>query len=269
MPVSSQPENPPEPPEPLGDAPSRQADDVVIIGAGPAGLTAAFELGRLGKICTVLEADDEVGGISRTTERDGWRFDIGGTASSPRSRSSRISGTRSCPGRTSCSGPACHASTTRASTTTTRSNRSMRCATWACGVFALRRVLRLGPGPPAQGPGHFRGLGGGEVRVEALPALLQDLHREGVGLPRLTAPSRLGRATHQEPQPLQRREERPVPEERPARDHHPHRPVRVPPPRPGHDVGALPGQGRSGRLEGAHAGRRSTASATRAAVPLP
>ena len=78
MPVSSQPENPPEPPEPLGDAPSRQADDVVIIGAGPAGLTAAYELGRLGKICTVLEADDEVGGISRTTERDGWRFDIGG-----------------------------------------------------------------------------------------------------------------------------------------------------------------------------------------------
>ena len=32
----------------------------------------------MGKICTVLEGDDEVGGISRTTERDGWRFDIGG-----------------------------------------------------------------------------------------------------------------------------------------------------------------------------------------------
>ena len=78
MPDLSPPENPPEPPEALGDAPSRRADDVVIIGAGPAGLTAAFELGRLGKICTVLEADDEVGGISRTTERDGWRFDIGG-----------------------------------------------------------------------------------------------------------------------------------------------------------------------------------------------
>ena len=68
----------PNRPRRLGDAPHRQADDVVIIGAGPAGLTAAFELGRLGKTCTVLEADDEVGGISRTTERDGWRFDIGG-----------------------------------------------------------------------------------------------------------------------------------------------------------------------------------------------
>ena len=80
MPVPFQPDdNVPEPAVPLGDAPSsQQADDVVIIGAGPAGLTAAFELARLGKTCTVLEADDKVGGISRTTERDGWRFDIGG-----------------------------------------------------------------------------------------------------------------------------------------------------------------------------------------------
>jgi protoporphyrinogen oxidase len=54
------------------------ADNVVVIGAGPAGLTAAFELARTGRSCTVLEADDVVGGISRTVERDGWRFDIGG-----------------------------------------------------------------------------------------------------------------------------------------------------------------------------------------------
>ena len=54
------------------------ATDVVIIGAGPAGLTAAYELGRYGRRATVLESDDQVGGISRTVERDGWRFDIGG-----------------------------------------------------------------------------------------------------------------------------------------------------------------------------------------------
>jgi protoporphyrinogen oxidase len=52
--------------------------NVVIIGAGPAGLTAAYELGRRGETAIVLEADTVVGGISRTVERDGWRFDIGG-----------------------------------------------------------------------------------------------------------------------------------------------------------------------------------------------
>ena len=52
--------------------------DVVIIGAGPAGLTAAFQLHKAGAASTVLEGTDQVGGISRTVERDGWRFDIGG-----------------------------------------------------------------------------------------------------------------------------------------------------------------------------------------------
>jgi protoporphyrinogen oxidase len=56
-----------------GDAP-----DVVIIGAGPAGLTAAYEMGKKGAVATILESDTVVGGISRTVERDGWRFDIGG-----------------------------------------------------------------------------------------------------------------------------------------------------------------------------------------------
>src|SRR5437762_4548215 len=52
---------------------------VVIIGAGPAGLTAAYILAtRYGIESTILESDSQVGGISRTVERDGWRFDIGG-----------------------------------------------------------------------------------------------------------------------------------------------------------------------------------------------
>ncbi len=51
---------------------------VVIIGAGPAGLTAAYKLANAGVSSTVVEADTVVGGISRTAERDGWRFDIGG-----------------------------------------------------------------------------------------------------------------------------------------------------------------------------------------------
>jgi protoporphyrinogen oxidase len=51
---------------------------VVIIGAGPAGLTSAYMLMKRGHTSVVLESDDVVGGISRTVERDGWRFDIGG-----------------------------------------------------------------------------------------------------------------------------------------------------------------------------------------------
>ena len=52
--------------------------EIVVIGAGPAGLTAAYVLSKRGVTATVLEADTVVGGISRTAERDGWRFDIGG-----------------------------------------------------------------------------------------------------------------------------------------------------------------------------------------------
>jgi protoporphyrinogen oxidase len=60
------------------NTPTTSPGDVVVIGAGPAGLTAAYELGKRGATCTVVESDDVVGGISRTVVRDGWRFDIGG-----------------------------------------------------------------------------------------------------------------------------------------------------------------------------------------------
>lgn len=51
----------------------------VIIGAGPAGLTAAYELSKNGQRVLVLETDPRyVGGLSRTVEYHGYRFDIGG-----------------------------------------------------------------------------------------------------------------------------------------------------------------------------------------------
>ena len=50
----------------------------VIIGGGPAGLTAAWELAREGGRALVLEADTIVGGISRTASYKGYRFDVGG-----------------------------------------------------------------------------------------------------------------------------------------------------------------------------------------------
>jgi protoporphyrinogen oxidase len=53
-------------------------DAFVIIGAGPAGLSAARELVRLGARPVVLEADSKVGGIARTETYRGFHFDIGG-----------------------------------------------------------------------------------------------------------------------------------------------------------------------------------------------
>ncbi|MEY3361676.1 MAG: hypothetical protein RL531_1395 [Actinomycetota bacterium] len=59
---------------------AQQSSDhrVVIIGAGPAGLTAAYQLTKRGVTSQILESDTVVGGISRTVVADGWRFDIGG-----------------------------------------------------------------------------------------------------------------------------------------------------------------------------------------------
>jgi protoporphyrinogen oxidase len=58
----------------------QESPGIVVIGAGPAGLTAAWELVKAGRATdvTVLESTDVVGGISQTVQREGWRFDIGG-----------------------------------------------------------------------------------------------------------------------------------------------------------------------------------------------
>jgi protoporphyrinogen oxidase len=53
--------------------------DVLIVGAGPAGLTASYLLTKAGKSVTVIERDPTyVGGISRTVNYKGFLFDIGG-----------------------------------------------------------------------------------------------------------------------------------------------------------------------------------------------
>ncbi len=63
----------------MTEQPTQTTSHVVVIGGGPAGLTAAYELNKHGIPFTVLEADPRyVGGISKTVEYRGYRFDIGG-----------------------------------------------------------------------------------------------------------------------------------------------------------------------------------------------
>src|SRR5262249_44668400 len=50
----------------------------VVVGGGPAGLTAALQLAREGAPVTVVERTDAVGGIARTEQYKGFHFDMGG-----------------------------------------------------------------------------------------------------------------------------------------------------------------------------------------------
>ncbi|HKR99660.1 MAG TPA: NAD(P)-binding protein, partial [Candidatus Dormibacteraeota bacterium] len=57
---------------------SLRASPTVVLGGGPAGLTAGYLLAKQGLPVIVLEAHEKVGGLAMTEERDGYRFDLGG-----------------------------------------------------------------------------------------------------------------------------------------------------------------------------------------------
>jgi protoporphyrinogen oxidase len=72
-------------PDPSSEPPARRVvdqlrpgDHIVVIGAGPAGLTLAYLAAKRGYRVTVLEGTGEIGGISKTAQYKGYRFDIGG-----------------------------------------------------------------------------------------------------------------------------------------------------------------------------------------------
>lgn len=51
---------------------------VLVLGGGPCGLSAAWELSKHGYNVTVLEKESKVGGLCITNEYNGYRFDLGG-----------------------------------------------------------------------------------------------------------------------------------------------------------------------------------------------
>ena len=57
---------------------ARADGQFVVIGAGPAGLTAAYELAKLGLRPVVVEQQSLVGGLARTAQYRGYFFDMGG-----------------------------------------------------------------------------------------------------------------------------------------------------------------------------------------------
>jgi protoporphyrinogen oxidase len=53
------------------------AENVLILGAGPAGMAAAFELFKAGKTIQIIEKNSEIGGLARTLKFGEFRTDIG------------------------------------------------------------------------------------------------------------------------------------------------------------------------------------------------
>ena len=63
---------------PADGAEADRSIGIAVLGGGPAGLTGAYALGLRRQPATVFEADGSVGGIAKTVEFNGYRFDLGG-----------------------------------------------------------------------------------------------------------------------------------------------------------------------------------------------
>ncbi|MEE8496129.1 MAG: FAD-dependent oxidoreductase [Xanthomonadales bacterium] len=60
------------------DTSNKQFRDILILGGGPAGLAAADVLAMAGTPFIVIEGNSSVGGLARTIQHNGFRFDLGG-----------------------------------------------------------------------------------------------------------------------------------------------------------------------------------------------
>ena len=166
---------------------------IAVLGGGPAGLTAGLVLAHRGIEGHVFEADAQVGGIAKTVERGGFRFDLGGhrffTKLGPvqrlweqtlgdeflvRPRLSRIFYRGEY-----------FAYPLRAEDVVRRLGaiETLRCA----GSYLAARLRRGEP------PRHVRGLGDRTLRPPALQRVLPRVHREGLGDPGQARSSPSGR----------------------------------------------------------------------------
>ncbi len=222
--------------------------DVFVIGAGPAGLTAAYCLTKENPSVIVIEKDPVyVGGISRTVEYNGFMFDIGGHRFFSKSKEvvdlwqeilpndfiERPRLSRIYYGGKYYSYPLSAFEALR--------NLGLFTSAACMLSFAYAKAR------PIKDAANFHRMGAQPVRRETVLDLLQDLHRESVGHVVRRDFRRLGRATHQGARSRRRGARRaeegaPAPqaqaESRRAGGQDADRKLPVPAPWPRHDVGS-------------------------------
>ncbi len=244
----------------------RGKQSTAIIGAGPAGLTAALELGKLGRKGVVFEASDAVGGISRSVEFEGCRLDIGG-----------------------------HRFFTKVPEVEALWHEilgdELLVRQRLSRIYLSRPVLRLPPQTLQRservGIGRIgsrddelpqiptlsdsrrddlRRVGQQSLWPPTLRDLLPDLHRKGVGHAVLRDQCRMGRPAHQEPQPADGGEERFRSQRDPRRRRRgePDRELLLPASRTRHDVGKVPRRSRRHMASRPTCNRALFGSSTRA-----
>ena len=175
-----------------------QSVGTAVLGAGPAGLTAAYVLALRGAPGVVFEADGTVGGIAKTVVYDGYRFDLGGhrffTKLGPVKRL-----WEELMGDDFLAPPAAVAHLLRRQVPRlpAAGARRRRAASASTSRAVLAVLLLEPPLPRPRAPGDVRGLGDGALRPAALRRVLPLLHGEGVGDSGLRDPVRVGRAADQ------------------------------------------------------------------------
>jgi uncharacterized protein with NAD-binding domain and iron-sulfur cluster len=152
------------PPEFSGGAGQLQRTEILVVGAGPAGLTTAYMLAKAGRDVTVIERDPiYVGGISRTVNYKGFLFDIGGHRLFSKSKEVVALWEKSSP-MISSSGGASHAYSIAASSILSAESVRGAAQSRASAERCLHGVLCLGQSLPRQKTQNLSRLGAQPVR---------------------------------------------------------------------------------------------------------